>query len=72
MNNSFDVLPFFQTIDRQQEHLIRQYCAISGLIPQYNGNIGAITWQLGTGVFQAYRYTYNHPGGTVNLVKGGS
>lgn len=56
MNISFGVLPFFQVIDGQQEHLIRPSCTISGFIPQYRDNIGAITWPLGTVVSQADHY----------------
>ena len=33
---------------------------ISGFTPQYNGNIGALSWQTGTGNEQIYRYTYDY------------
>ncbi len=33
---------------------------ISGFTPQYNGNIGALSWQTGTGNEQVYRYAYDY------------
>jgi RHS repeat-associated protein len=33
---------------------------ISGFTPQYNGNIGALSWQAGTGNEQIYRYAYDY------------
>jgi hypothetical protein len=33
---------------------------ISGFTPQYNGNIGALSWQTGTAPAQVYTYTYDY------------
>jgi RHS repeat-associated protein len=33
---------------------------ISGFTPQYNGNIGALSWKTGSGDEQIYRYAYDY------------